>query len=117
MVLTLWHTLDKRITVIANVTTTDWTMIHNHTLGIESTSTRTRINALLIDARLVVRAFRTDHTIGLAVWWGSFVVRQACANPTFLDQSTLTVWSTRGGCATILLGSIVRDCEIGGMIV
>jgi len=64
-------------------------------LGIQATSSGTRVLALLVDARLVRWTLGTDHALRSAGGWGTHKLRQAGADGLSLGLATLGIGPTR----------------------
>lgn len=79
------------ITAKANDTTTNWIVIDDLATCILATRAWTRIFAFLIDARHVLGAFRTDHTLRPTIWRSANVVRQTRAHSMLIQFTALTI--------------------------
>lgn len=69
-------------------------MIVHTTFSIGATYTRTRIDAFLINAGLVMGTFSTNNAFGTASRWGSNESWQTRAYRLAIDLATLTVRTT-----------------------
>ena len=78
-------------------------MWNNSTFSIQSTCTRTWVNALLILACFVWRAIAIDNTLRTTCWWATYVVRKAWANGLIVYFPTLGITATRWRVTTVIL--------------
>ena len=101
--------LRKRIWVLTRLATTggegvtdvsfwaaaDWVVVHNVTLGVDSTNSNTRVLASQVDTGKGRGTLAVDDTLWATSGWSSEVSREACAHwPAFLF-STLSIGTTR----------------------
>ena len=87
--------LDKRISKISRTADTDWEMIVNIALSIQSTQSRTRIHTLVIQTSLVAQTFCVHHTFWPTIWRGANHARLTSAVTSFTDNSwRVWVWTT-----------------------
>lgn len=77
------------------VAATYGTMIYDITVGVQSTSTRTGIGALVIHAGLVQGTFRAYNTLRSTSRRAADVVWKTRAYSLLVDFTTLTVGSAR----------------------
>jgi len=86
-------TARDRISRHAGLARTDGIVVHDLALGIVTARSAARILALLVYARPVLRALRTDHTLWLAARRSSNVALQAAAHRMTVGVQTLAVRS------------------------
>jgi hypothetical protein len=96
------ETPGERITSEARHTATDRVVIHNLTASIKTTSTRTRVQTLLIDTSFILRAFCAHNTLRFATWWCSYVISLTRANCMTIHHTALAEWSAWRRLAWIL---------------
>lgn len=70
-------------------------MVGDLAAGVLAARTRTRIFAFLIDARHILGAFRTDHTLGTTVGRCADEGGQARAHGVLIQLATLAVQAAR----------------------
>lgn len=83
-------------------------MVHDEAVTVETTSARTRVHTLLVDAGLCLRTLRADNTLWLADRWYAAVAGQARAGGGMLccDQTS------RVGSAGRRVARVVRVTHI-----
>lgn len=78
----------------AKHTTTNGIVVDDLTACVLAARTRTRIFALLIDARHILSAFRTDHTFGTTIGRSANVIWQTRAHSVLIQFTALTIQTT-----------------------
>lgn len=85
----------KRITNKVQLAATDRIVSNHNAASILATSSRTRIDATLISARLVLRAVGADHTFGPTRWRCPNVARRTAADGVLVVDHALAVRAAR----------------------
>jgi hypothetical protein len=93
--LTLFATVNERITSKTRRATTDRVVVDHIAACIGTASTRTRILAFLINASLVLGAIGTNHTLRSTRGWRANVAHLARAHCVIVDCATLAVRAAR----------------------
>lgn len=86
---------DEWVSGIAVRAATYRIMVNNLAPSILATSSRTRIDTLLIDAGFILRAFRANHALGLTRRRGANVVLFARAYRVLVNFAAFAVGSAR----------------------
>jgi len=72
-------------------TAADGVVIENLAVSIQTTETRARIAALLINASQMSRAFRADETLWTTMWRSALITRAAGTNCTIVHYTANAV--------------------------
>lgn len=91
----LFDATNEWITAKANDTATNWIVVDDLATCILATRAWTWIFAFLIDARHVLGAFGTNHTLRATIWRSADVVRQTRAHSVLIQFTALTIQTAR----------------------
>lgn len=92
---------NKWIAAEAKHTTAYGIVVDDLATRVLAARTRTRIFAFLIDARHILGAFRTDHTLGTAIGRSADVIWQTRAHSVLIQLTALTIQTARRWLARI----------------